>query len=165
MKEKDLHYLAGIVDADGSIFVNTRKTERARYGFYIAPKLTIVGVDKEDYQERHRLLRELAKELDADIGSEIHPTDGSKKTTIQGSTCIRVLEALFPYLREKKPQADRILQEEWDGNQFGRNGRPPESYQSLVECREEIHEYMSSAGRRKYDREQLLSELDGEAST
>lgn len=159
MEENDLHYLGGLIDADGSIYVQVRKTDRAKFGFYISPVIHVVGVDKEEYNERHHLLRGLANEIGADFGMEMHPNDGTKKTVIQGSTAVKTLEALAPYLREKKPQAERILKEDWDGNQTGQVGRSKESYRSLVECREDIHKYMSVGSRRKYDREHLLAEL------
>ena len=155
MDEEDLHYLAGIVDADGSIYVGVQKRSSAKFGFYIQPNLTVVGLPCPD-AGRHELLRRLAVEKESTFGQEIHPSDETQKTSLTGYTAVKVVKELLPYLREKRRVAERLLEEEWGANQYGQNGRPEEVYRSLVEARIDIRKMSSDGGRNKYDREDLL---------
>lgn len=159
MDEEDLHYLGGMIDADGSIYVSVRKTDRAKYGYYIGPVVHIAGTDHPNYQVRHELFEELSKEIDADFSFEEH-ADTTAQSKIKGSTAIRFLEVVTPYLREKAPIAERVLEADWDGNQFGPNGRSPENWKSLVQVRTDIQELMSHSNtKRKYNEEDLMKEV------
>ncbi|AGC34457.1 LAGLIDADG endonuclease [Haloarcula virus HVTV-2] len=155
MEDEDLHYLAGIIDADGSIRVGVQKVDRAKHGFYIAPEITVSGGST-----RHDLFRELVNELDCSSHFDTlsNGKDEWDDTQVNGKSALVVIEKVEPYLREKRPIAQRILEEDWDGNTQSQ-GRTEEEYRSLVQCREDVGEMLGNAGRRHYDTEHLIKQL------
>lgn len=159
MKDEDLHYLAGIVDADGSIRITVQKVERAKFGFYMNPQVHVTGSDHKMYRRRHELFRELASEVGASINTTRSEEEQWSQSRVSGNTAVNLLEELHPYLREKRPIAKRILEEDWRGNPTGQIGRSEEQWRGMVQAREDIKSMLGSTGGRKYDKQDLLAEL------
>jgi len=155
MEEAELHYLGGIVDADGSVRVGVQKVDRARHGFYIAPEITVSGGS-----ERHEVFRRFVNELECSSHFETlsNGEDEWDDTQVNGKSALKVIEELEPYLREKGPIARRILEEDWDGNARSQ-GRTEEEYRALVQCREDVGEMLGNANRRHYDKQDLIGQL------
>jgi hypothetical protein len=160
MDEEDLHYLGGMIDADGSMYISVMKKERAKWGFTFVAKLSVTGKDKQNCQERHYLFKQLAEENDVRI-QKFGLHDGSKSTRVAGSAVIDLLEVLLPYLREKRETAEVMVNAPWPDNRYGADGQPEEEFRGMVRAREKVRE-LNSGTRTKYDAETLLKQVNNE---
>ncbi len=103
INKKDLSYIAGFLDGDGSLIAQLVKGEY-RYGYRI--RLSIVFYQKT---EKYWFLEWLKKKLR--YGSIRKRTDGVSDYTITASKAVeKVLKELLPYLRIKKAIGRDILE-------------------------------------------------------
>ena len=159
MEEGQLHYLGGIIDADGSIYVNVNKRDAAQFGYYLRPMIQVTGSTKDHHSTRHDLMRDLAEEMELKSHSQRQKRSDVIHTTIAGVSALELMELIRPYVREKGEVIDIILDAPWPRNRYGMNGQPEEEFRECVKAREQVRE-MNSASHTKYDRERLLEELD-----
>lgn len=102
-KEYFYAYVAGFLDADGSIYVRLKPNATYKYKFQVAPSVVFF---QKATAERH--LRTLQKRLQ--LGYLRKRKDGIIEYTIGDRPSIRkLLEHTLPYLMCKKPQARLML--------------------------------------------------------
>ena len=102
-KQAFLAYLAGFLDADGSIYVRLKPNSTYKYDFQIAP--SVVLFQKHTAEE---FLNDLKNRLQ--MGYLRHRNDGIIEYTIGDRPSIRrLLRMTLPYLRLKKPQARLMI--------------------------------------------------------
>jgi hypothetical protein len=97
-------YLAGFLEADGSIYVRLKPNTTYRYGFQIAPSIVFY-----QHSSERTFLGELQKLMN--IGYLRDRNDGITELTIGDRLSIRTLiKWTMPYLRLKKAQANLMLE-------------------------------------------------------
>ena len=97
-------YLAGFLEADGSIYVRLKPNTTYRYGFQIAPSVVFY-----QHSSQRAFLGELQELMN--IGYLRDRNDGITELTIGDRPSIRALLGwTMPYLRLKKSQADLMLE-------------------------------------------------------
>ncbi len=103
MKETDKAFIAGFLDADGSIYVRLKPNNSYHFGFQIAPY--IVFFQKKD---KVRILEHI-KDLLV-VGYLRKRKDGIVEYTIGDVLGIKkVIETVLPYIVLKKEQAELML--------------------------------------------------------
>jgi hypothetical protein len=96
-------YLAGFLDADGSIYVRLKPNSTYKYDFQIAP--SVVFFQKDTEKEFMNKLQQKVK-----LGYLRFRKDGIIEYTIGDRSSIRkIIELTLPYLRLKKKQAQIML--------------------------------------------------------
>lgn len=96
-------YLAGFLDADGSIYVRLKPNPTYKYGFQIAP--SVVFFQKKTSKKLFENLKEKTK-----LGYLRYRKDGIIEYTIGDRQSIKkILELTLPYLQLKKKQAKLML--------------------------------------------------------
>ena len=104
MKQNEFwSYLAGFIDADGSIYVRLKKNTTYKYDFQVAPSIVIY-----QSKEAKRLLKQLSEEMQCGYLRERN--DGIIELTIGDKPSIKkVLNNTKPYLRLKAKQSKLML--------------------------------------------------------
>ena len=103
LTETQWAYIAGFLDADGSIFAQV--TRREDYQFKFGLRFTVAFIQKTS---RNYFLIQLQKELG--IGSFRNRKDGISELDIVGWASVEpFLKKVSPYLRIKKKQASLLL--------------------------------------------------------
>lgn len=104
LEKEELAYIAGFLDGDGSIIAQIIKNKDYKYNFTY--RLSINFYQKK---ERHWFILYLYKKLNK-YGYYRIRNDNISMYTITGDIEVKkVLKALYPYLRIKKPQAREVL--------------------------------------------------------
>ena len=96
----DVKYVAGFVDADGSILVHVQKRDNNRYGLY--PKVNIGQLTFRDH-----LLREIAEEYDVPLYSREHAD--MTLIDLTGTKAERFLQLIKKHLVVKDDLAEYVL--------------------------------------------------------
>jgi len=103
MKETNKAFIAGFLDADGSIYVRLKPNKSYRFGFQIAPY--IVFFQKQD---KVRILEHIKNLLI--VGYLRKRKDGIVEYTIGDVAGIKkVIKTVLPYIVLKKEQAELML--------------------------------------------------------
>jgi hypothetical protein len=102
-KQLELAWLAGFIDADGSINAQIIRRDDYVLKYQVRVTLTIFQSTK-----RHHILLHIQKLLKK--GTIRKRNDGMSELCIVGATQLKVsLESILPYLELKKPQAKLVL--------------------------------------------------------
>jgi len=103
MTIRDKAYLAGFLDADGSIIIQLRHRSSFKYRFRV--KITTVFYQDSRY---HHLLKDFKTSIQA--GYLYYRNDRMSKLRIEGfKQNKKLLSSLHPYARFKKPQIEIVL--------------------------------------------------------
>ncbi len=101
MKKLFYSYLAGFLDADGSIFVQLKKNDTYRFKFQISPSVVFYQKKTEGLEEIHKLLA---------LGYLRKRKDGLTELIIGDRKSIEILlMKVLPFLILKKKQAELML--------------------------------------------------------
>ena len=104
LSEKQLAYLAGFLDGDGSI--NAQLVERVDYRLKFQIRVSITFFQRTD---KYWFLLQLKKEIG--VGTCRKRKDGVSEYTIVGKQNVQLLlQQLQPYLRLKQPQTTLVLE-------------------------------------------------------
>ena len=154
MSKLTASYLAGLIDGEGCLEILKRKKEACVGGYYYVARLRISSVDKE-----------IIEWLKNSFGGFIYYRKGkgnerdSWTWTIQFMKAKRIIDAVYPYLRIKKRQAEilkhffatykpesyKIVE-----NKIGKNGTGyhKELKDEIREKREKLHRQIRELNRR-----------------
>lgn len=125
-------YLAGFLDADGSIYVRLKPNQTYRYGFQVAPYIVFFQSSKarSRFEEVCSLIG---------IGSMRERKDGILEYTIGRKEAIEAfLKEISPYLILKKNQAD-LMREILKKKALVKNESDFESLMKLIQSFEELN--------------------------
>jgi len=104
LRTQDKSYLAGFIDADGSIYVRLKPNTTYRYQFQIAPSVVIY-----QHSSERKFLLGLRKLMN--VGYLRDRNDGITELTIGDRPSIRkLIKWILPYLKRKKLQAELMLE-------------------------------------------------------
>ena len=101
-------YLAGFLDADGSIYVRAKPNSTYRFGFQIAPYIVFFqsAKDRENFKQVYDLIQ---------IGTLRERKDGILEYVIQRAEAIQLfVKVVKPYVRMKREQIillERIIEQ------------------------------------------------------
>jgi intein-encoded DNA endonuclease-like protein len=103
LKKSEAAYIAGFLDADGSIYVQLKPNKTYRFGFQVAPQIVFFQSQKE--------LTHLGTMREMIGGGHLRiRKDGVVEYIIGDIETMRaLLKAVKPYLILKKPQADLMI--------------------------------------------------------
>jgi len=104
LTQRQLAYLAGFIDGDGSIYVRLKPNDSYHYGFQIAPYIVLFqsAKDEASFQKVCDLL---------DCGYLRKRKDGILEYTIgRQAEIMALIKKIKPYLMLKRRQADLLVQ-------------------------------------------------------
>lgn len=155
-----MHYLAGIVDGEGSFYISAEKDSTFTYNFRLRPRFRLEMKETEENEEVHRLIMELCEELKISSLKQRRvetTTNTTYRSEISGMSDIgKFAQELIPYLRIKRGIAEELMvfQETTKGKHTTR-----ERFASILEARKNIRK--KTADREvKYDYDRIKRELD-----
>lgn len=103
IKQSNWAYLAGFLDADGSIYVRVKPNTSYRYGFQISPSVVFFQSSKE--RQKIKEIQEIFR-----IGYLRDRKDGIVEWTIGDQESIKlVIKNTLPFLKLKEKQARLML--------------------------------------------------------
>ena len=133
-------YLAGFLDADGSIYVRLKPNSTYKYDFQVAPSVVFFQKDTEK-----EFLNKLQKKVK--LGYLRFRKDGIIEYTIGDRSSIKkILELTLPYLRLKKKQAKLMLK-------ILDNSKSVNSVQGFLELTELIDQF----GNLNYSKKRVIN--------
>ncbi len=148
IKQQDWAYLAGFLDADGSIYVRVKPNNSYRYGFQISPSVVFFQSSKEKEK-----MVEIQKIFEAGYLRE--RKDGITEWTVGDQKSIRfIMENTMPFLRLKKKQAQLML----DVLDKKSEVKTKEDFVGVVERIDEF-KTLNYSKKRKNDKEKVLAKL------
>lgn len=150
MTSQQCAYLAGFLDADGSILLQFRPNKKMRFLYRVKAVVVI-------YQDAHsiNLLRELQSVIGAGYISERN--DRIAELRIEGFIQVeKLLKKLKPYLRFKKSQADYLLQAL---KILKRKKYSLEDFLSVCDLAEAISAANYKSSQRKHTKQSILNNL------
>lgn len=140
MRDVDLHYLGGVVDSDGSIYVSVEKTHGG-IGYRVRPRFRVEMKDVGTTQEIADLFCELADEEEVshkftnkDKGTWLFEVSGNQNI-------VDFLTLLQPYVRGKAEQVQSVVNAPWfyRGECYGMSDEEREErFMELMEVRETV---------------------------
>ena len=163
MEEIDLHYLGGLVDSEGSIYITVEQSSKHRCGFRMKPRFGLTMKSRNNSEGTIDLLESFLDEVgctyklvpqtidmkELEVGEDAYAW---RLQLTSKSNVLPFLESVRPYLRLKTREAELILKAPWD--KWYRNR---EAFEELVEIRSEIRG-MSANRETKYPAEKLKQE-------
>ena len=133
MKKTDLAYIVGIIDGEGCIGIAHRKTKH--HGVYYSANVSVAMV--EEYIERW---------LQMSFGGSVCIQRARKKTHrdcyrwyITSKQAVDFLQAILPYLKIKRPQAEIAIKVEKLKPGYRKWATPLEKYLQEIEARKLVN--------------------------
>lgn len=144
-------YLAGFLDADGSIYVRIKPRKGYRYGFQVSPSVVFFQSSKE--RRKLEKIRDFCR-----LGYLRDRKDGITEWVVGDRKSIQVLiKRTLPYLVFKRKQAELML----DVLERHRKVKSKEDFLDLVEKIEQF-KVLNYSKKRKNDRYLVRAKLEME---
>lgn len=148
IKQNDWAYLAGFLDADGSIYVRIKPNTSYRYNFQISPSIVFFQSLKE-----RKKIKEI-KEI-FEVGYLRDRKDGIVEWTIGDQESIRlIIKNTLPFLKLKKAQANLMI----DVLNKKSKVKTKEDFVALTEKIDQFKD-LNYSKKRKNDKEKVLAHL------
>ena len=166
MEESELHYIAGLIDGEGSIYIPVNKRDSG-LGYRIRPKFSLEMKWDEHTQQAFILLERYIDELDGvsvDSKQKNYSSDKrhqGRKFDVSGyDNVIGFLEPLLDYLRVKRKPAELVVNAPWRiGTTRPTDEQRKNRFMELIEIRKEIRE-IGANRETKYPYEKLVEEIE-----
>lgn len=139
LTEEQAAYLAGFIDADGSIIAQIVKREDYVLKYQI--RVSILLIQKN---QRMHFLKQIQSEL-GDVGTIRDRGDGVSEFALVGITnTIQLLKQLLPFLRLKKKQANLVIR---ISEQLILTKNDPKQFLTLCELADQVANLNDSKNR------------------
>lgn len=162
LKESDLHYLGGVVDSDGSIYVSVEQTHGG-IGYRVRPRFRVEMKDVGTTKEIADLLVRLAESSDITHNLKRCDGKGTWRFEVAGNqNVVDYLELLDSYIRGKREQVEAVINAPWfyRGECYGMTERErKERFMELMGVRERVQN-VNANRESKYDKEYFEKEFD-----
>ena len=144
-------YLAGLIDADGSIMLQLKPRTRSKFGVRVKTVLAIYQ-DSKMKKEMEWLHNELG------VGYLYERNDHITEIRVEGHQRVReILTKLLPHLRFKKPQAELIISA--IKHMQGKGIKTRKDLQIIADLSDKISSCNYSSPKRKYTSEYVMKNL------
>lgn len=164
VEKTDLHYLGGVIDSEGSIYISTEASSDHRCGFRLKPRFGLTMKTRNGSDGTIELFEEflngvgcsyklVQQSVDMSPVADGDDAYGWRLQLTSKSNVLPFLEEIKPYLRLKRHDAELVLSAPWDSWY-----RDREAFEELVDVRAEIRS-MSADRDTKYPAEKLKAEV------
>ena len=154
MKKLTIEYVAGLIDADGSISISVSKNRYITKKGTSEPQFAFV-VNLRFIQEYRDILEEVKETLgaghiyDHKAYSKTSTAMSSWQTTTHDDT-MKVCEMLLPHLRVKKKEATLMIQALTAWRAFGTKNHPVETKEFILELASQMNDHQQKRSRKTY---------------
>lgn len=139
LTEEQAAYLAGFIDADGSIIAQIVKREDYFLKFQIRVSVLLIQKNK-----RMHFLKQIQSEL-SDVGTIRNRGDGVSEFALVGITnTVQLLKQVLPFLRLKKKQANLVIR---ISEQLILTKNDPKQFLTLCELSDQVANLNDSKNR------------------